>query len=249
MIIYLAGTEQCQSHIMEQILDTGLKTNMLGSFYSVRPGITKNIPRFDRFILDSGAFSFIQNSKHVDWNEYVRRYIDYIKATSTKLFFELDIDALIGYDRVKEIRRRIEREVGIQPIPVWHKRLGRAEFLRMCDEYSCVAIGGIVSREIKKDEYEYFPWFITEAHKRGAKIHGLGFTNLEGLTKYHFDSVDSTAWTSGTRFGVAYRFNGRNLERRYVYELWKGKRFKDEGIRVHNFIEWSKFCAWAEVHL
>ena len=249
MIIYLAGTGQCQNHIMEQILDTGLKTNMLGSFYSVRPGMTKNIPRFDRFMLDSGAFSFIQNNKRADWNEYVRRYIEYIKQTNTKLFFELDIDGLIGYDRVKEIRRRIEREVGIQPIPVWHKRLGVAEFLRMCDEYKYVAIGGIVSREITKPEYKYFPWFITEAHKRGAKIHGLGFTNLVGLTKYHFDSVDSSAWTGGTRFGLIYKFNGKTLERKYVYELYSNRRFKDERIRVHNFIEWSKFASWAEVHL
>ena len=249
MIIYLAGTEQCQSHIMTQMLSAGQKTNFLASFYSVRPGVTKNIPFFDRFMLDSGAFSFIQNNKRADWNEYVRRYIEYIKRTNTKLFFELDIDGLIGYDRVKEIRRRIECEVGIQPIPVWHKRLGVAEFLRMCDEYKYVAIGGIVSREIKKDEYKYFPWFITEAHKRGAKIHGLGFTNLVGLTKYHFDSVDSSAWTGGTRFGLIYKFNGKTLERKYVYELYSNRRFKDERIRVHNFIEWSKFASWAEVHL
>ena len=249
MIIYLAGTGQCQSKIMERMLETGLKANFLGSFYSVRPGATKFIKSFDRFMLDSGAFSFMQSGKHIDWDEYVRRYIEYIKTNDIELFFELDIDGLIGYDGVKEIRRRIERESGRQVIPVWHKRLGKAEFLRMCDEYNYVAVGGIVSGEIKKNEYEIFTPLITEAHKRGAKIHGLGFTFLEGLKKYHFDSVDSSAWTSGTRFGLIYMFDGATLKRRYVQELRPEKRLKDSEVRVHNFCEWSKFAAYAESKL
>ena len=222
------------------------KLNILESFYYEDDLITSLIPHLQNFMLDSGAFTFFTQGKHVDWDVYVTRYIDYIKTNNVKLFFELDIDALIGYDRVLAIRKRLIKEVGRPPIPVWHKRLGKDEFLRMCAEFPYVAIGGIVSKEIKPPEYKYFPWFIREAHKRGAKIHGLGFTNLEGLKKYHFDSVDSSGWTSGNRFGSVYKFDGRTLRK---FSKPEGTRVKARETAINNFTEWAKFSVWAETHL
>ena len=116
----------------------------------------------------------------------------------------------------------------------------------MCDEYDYVAIGGIVSQEIKRDEYKYFPWFINEAHKRGAKIHGLGFTNLKGLALYHFDSVDSSSWTTGNRFGAIYKFNGREMT---ITRKPPNTRVKARETAINNFNEWVKFCQYAETHL
>ena len=123
----------------------------------------------------------------------------------------------------------------------------KEEFLKMCDEYDYVAIGGIVSKEITQNEYPYFTWFINEAHKRGAKIHGLGFTNLKGLEKYKFDSVDSTSWTTGNRFGSVYFFNGKTVVK---YDKKQGQRLADsKAVAVHNFNEWVKFQKYAEKNL
>ncbi len=117
----------------------------------------------------------------------------------------------------------------------------------MCEDYDYVAIGGIVSGEIKKQDYRYFTWFIQQAHQRGAKIHGLGFTNLRGIEKYHFDSVDSTAWTCGNRFGLVYKFNGRTM---VSADVPAGKRIGDaRGLAIHNFNEWVKFQRYAEKYL
>lgn len=139
MILYLAG-KVCWER--EEIIPSRpADLNILESFYYVDDLITSLIPHLKHFMLDSGAFTFFTQGKHVDWDEYVSRYIDYIKANDIKLFFELDIDSLVGYDSVKEIRRRLERETGKIPIPVWHKSRGKEEFLRMCDEYDYVAIG------------------------------------------------------------------------------------------------------------
>lgn len=220
---------------------------ILESFYYCDEIVERMIPYFEKFMLDSGAFTFFSSGKHVDWNEYVTRYCEFIKKNKVELFFELDIDALTGYDKVKDIRRYIERETGKQPIPVWHKRLGKDEFIKMCDEYPYVAIGGIVSNEIKRNEYKYFPWFIDEAHKRGCKIHGLGFTNLKGLEKYHFDSVDSTAWLSGNRFGSVYQFTGKTMIK---HDKKEGQKLSDSrAVAVHNFQEWVKFQQYAKNHL
>ena len=222
--------------------------SILESFFYADGWIESLIPYLKNFMLDSGAFTFMSSHKgKVDWNDYLKRYADFINKNDVKLFYELDIDSIVGYDAVLQMRKFLETETGKKPIPVWHKSRGKEEFLKMCEEYDYVAIGGIVSKEITSQEYKYFPWFINEAHKRGAKIHGLGFTNLEGIRKYHFDSVDSTSWTTGNRFGSIYRFNGTTMEK---YDKKAGQRLADSrAVAINNFNEWIKFQKYAETNL
>lgn len=227
------------------------KPYILESFYYAdKDEIQKLMPYFGDFLLDSGAFTFMENSKiRADWDEYVERYADFIKSYRVDKFFELDIDSVVGYKEVLRLRNKLERLTGKRCIPVWHLSRGKNEFLKMCDEYSYVAIGGIVSGEIKSNQYKHFTWLINEAHKRNAKIHGLGFTNLEGLKKYHFDSVDSTAWTTGNRFGHIYKFNGKAITKVNKPEGTRVPKEKVRELAVNNFVEWCKFQQYAEIHL
>ena len=182
-----------------------------------------------------------------DWDDYVERYADFIVRNNVKKYFELDIDSVVGYDQVKKIRKRLERIAGRPSIPVWHISRGIDEYKRMCDEYDYVAIGGIVSGEIKSTKYSAFPALIAEAHKRGAKVHGLGFTALDWLSKCHFDSVDSTAWTTGNRFGFLYYFDGKTMRKK---DAPKGYRLGDSrAVALNNYTEWLKFQKYAEKHL
>ena len=224
---------------------------ILESFFYIADDMrmTKLIPVFSDFLLDSGAFTFMMGShgKQIIWEDYVERYADFINRNHIHKFFELDIDSLVGYEQVKALRSRLESLTGKQPIPVWHKSRGKDEFLRMADAYPYVALGGIVTKEWNKEEYKFFPWFISQAHKRGARIHGLGFTQLEGLKKYHFDSVDSTAWTTGNRFGYIYQFTGSSIVK---HDAPKGHRLADpRAVALINFTEWIKFQKYAEVYL
>ena len=219
----------------------------LESFYYADKRIEKYIPLMKDFLLDSGAFTFFSSGKTVNWEEYVDKYADFINRNNVKHFFELDIDKLIGYENVLKLRKRLELETGKQCIPVWHKPRGKEEFLKMCDEYKYVALGGIASKEISTQQYSVFPYLINEAHKRGAKIHGLGFTSLNGIQKYKFDTVDSTSWLSGDRFGCLYKFNGKTLEK---IPKRPGKRLKDyKQITKYNFLEWKKFQQYADKYL
>ena len=132
-------------------------------------------------------------------------------------------------------------------IPVWHKSRGKDEYLKMCEEYDYIALGGIVTKEIKQTDYKAFPYLISEAHKRNTKIHGLGFTNLQGLTKYKFDSVDSTSWLSGNRFGSIYIFDGKTMVK---HDKKPGQKLASaRQVALHNFNEWKKFQQYAEVKL
>ena len=253
MDIYLAGANLWKYPIEAGVLNAqfGKNVNILQSFYYEDPAITNLIPHLKNYMLDSGAFTFFLAGKHVDWNLYVQKYCDYINQHDVKLFFELDIDALIGYEKVKQIRKTIEQKTGKQPIPVWHQNRGKEEFVNMCKEYSYVAIGGLVGAGGQQGEYnrkywKYFSWFIETAHSYGAKIHALGFTATSALKKYHFDSVDSSAWTTGNRYGGVYKFTGNNIVRMNVPP---GKKMITSAVAIHNYCEWVKYANYAITHL
>lgn len=251
MQIFLAG---CYSRpwVFDDIKKTeqGKYPYILESFFYIDERFEKLVPLFGDFLLDSGAFTFMQNSKmDIKWEEYVERYADFINRNNIKKFFELDIDSIVGYEKVKEYRKKLERSTGKQSIPVWHNNRGKDEFVRMCEEYPYVAIGGLVggNSEYARKYWKYFPWFINTAHKNKAKIHALGFTSLDGIRQYHFDSVDSTAWTGGNRFGYIYHFNGKTMVK---IDCPKGKRLADaRKVALINYIEWIKFQKYADTHL
>lgn len=226
---------------------------ILESFYYADADTERLIPYYGDFLLDSGAFtfmggfSFTNNGQNVDFDEYVERYAAFINRNKVKKYFELDVDVCVGYEKVKEYRRKLERLTGVQPIPVWHSTRGKEDFLRCCDEYPYVALGGIVGGEWKGKAEQYIPWFISQAHKRNAKIHGLGYTKIPKLREYHFDSVDSTAWTAGNRFGIVFKFENGDIKK---YQVPAGKRLADpRKVALINYCEWIKFQKYAETHL
>lgn len=248
MKVFLAGVAPWRS---EGIYDKAISEYdpyILESFYYADSDTERLLPYFGDFLLDSGAFTFMEGKGGaVNWDDYVERYAEFVRRNKVKKYFELDIDLIVGYERVKEIRRKLETLVGWPSIPVWHSNRGVDDFRRMCDEYEYVAMGGIVGKKWKKSHEKYVPAFIKEAHNRGAKIHGLGFTRLTLLPDYHFDSVDSTAWTTGNRYGFVYYFDGKTMKK---IDAPAGHRIgASREAAVHNFTEWLKFQKYAEGHL
>ncbi len=221
--------------------------NRLESFFYITDKELEVIKHYDSFLLDSGAFTFMnQSKKKVDWDEYIERYAEFIRTYDIKLFFELDIDVIVGIKEVERLRSKLERLTNKQCIPVFHKSRGKEYWLRMIQEYNYVAIGGIVTKEIKPKEYPFFNWFLSEAKKNSCKVHGLGFTNIKGLHKYPFYSVDSTSWLSGNRFGSVYFFNNGKMNK---VEKEAEQRVKTQKVLLHNFDEWVKFTRYAEKNL
>lgn len=211
------------------------------------------LPLFGDFMLDSGAFtfmggfSFTQGKVELNWDEYVEKYAAFINRNNIEKFFELDIDSVVGYEEVLRLRAKLERLTGRQSIPVWHSTRGKDEFIKSCDVYPYVALGGIVGGEWNAKAEKYIPWFISEAHKHKAKIHGLGYTKISNLKKYHFDSVDSATWTAGNRFGHIFHFAGDTIRQIPIPE---GKRIsKPRELALINYVEWLKFQRWADTHL
>lgn len=216
------------------------RVNMLESFYYIQPWQTAIIRRLKSFMLDSGAYTFAYNPKNtgvtVDWEEYLDSYASYIVENDVRLFFELDIDPIVGYPKVEQMRARLEAKTGRRCIPVWHLERGLDDWYATCEEYDYVAIGGIADKGRTSIE-RYLPALIREAHRRGAKVHGLGYTNLGKLPHIAFDSVDSTAWLYGNRGGFLYSWDGRTMHKR---ESASNQRLKARDAARHNFIEWVR---------
>ena len=168
MRLFLAGSVSAKQYIFKNIELSKLRPYILESFYDVRNNkrAIDMLPYYGDYLLDSGAFTFMKSCVHEDWEEYVESYAEFIIKNDIHKFFELDIDSIVGYDKVKEFRYRLERLTNRACIPVFHRSRGLDEFFRLCDEYSYIGIGGIAIRHIKNSEYKYFPYFLKEAHKR-----------------------------------------------------------------------------------
>lgn len=246
MQLYIAGVPPWrESGIYDPAIDAW-RPFVLESFYYADKETERLIPKYGDFLLDSGAFTFMNSGKKLDWDEYIERYADFIVRNDVKKYFELDLDTVVGYEKTKGYRRKLEKLTNRPSIPVWHKNRGYAEYLRMCDEYGYAAIGGVVTKEIKPEQYGIFPKMIRDAHNRECKVHGLGFTALKWLPQCHFDSVDSTAWTTGNRFGYIYKFDGKTMRK---IDAPKGKRLADaKKVALINFTEWVKFQKYAINH-
>lgn len=216
----------------------------LESFITLVKKPNPHLARYKDFMLDSGAFTYLNGAKgDINWDEYIDRYADFINKYKVKNFIELDIDPIVGLKEVERLRAKLEAKVGRQSIPVWHKSRGKQYWLDMVREYDYVAIGGIVTREIKPSEYKYFHWLLAEAKKQNCKVHGLGFTNLKGLEEYDFYSVDSTTWLNGSKYGELQFFNGKTITK---IARTHDKRAIPEMISKHNFYEWVKFANYKD---
>ncbi len=165
--------------------------NVLESYYYLRKneGFMPLVKHFGSFLLDSGAYTFMAGSHKggCDWDAYVSEYADFINRFDVKLFFELDIDSVVGLAEVERLRHKLERMTGKKPIPVWHKNRGKEYFIKMCEEYPYVANRRHRNERNPRKVYETaFPWFINTAHKHKAKDSWTGVHHRRQSAKVSF---------------------------------------------------------------
>lgn len=244
--IYLAGTNG-RPWLIDDNEEGPIvnRVRLLESFYYVQDWQTENVHNFKSFLLDSGAFTFAFGSKvTVNWDKYLRDYIEYINRNDIDLFFELDIDKIVGYEKVLDYRDVLERETGKRCIPVWHLPRGKQEWLDMCSEYGYVALGGLAAREFPNQE-RVIPWFTKTAHERGCAVHGLGYTRLTRLERTGFDTVDSSAWLYGNLSAFVYRYNNDGCKMQKI-RVPDGKKLDSKAVAKHNFLQWVRLSEHME---
>lgn len=188
-----------------------MKYNLISYYYGRKnePRVQDIIANSRQILIDSGAHTF-QKGTHVDWDAYTAEYASWIQAHDCEKiigYFEMDVDNVIGYDKVLHLRSVLER-ASDKIIPVWHKNRGVSEFERMCEAYQgkIIAITGFRNEDIRDEQYIHF---LKLAWSYRCKVHCLGMTRKKVLDKVPFDFVDSSSWTQGVLYG---RLNGRKLK-------------------------------------
>lgn len=257
MKVFLSALEngaQCKARDGEKALPLAyylhnegvkFKWNLMSYFY-----IQKNQHEIANFIkkhseeilIDSGAHSFQKGAK-VDWLEYTKQYAAWIKEFDEPKvigYFEMDVDNIIGYENVLQLRKILEA-ASDKIIPVWHKNRGIDEFKRMCKDYAgkIIAITGFKNEDIQDHQYMMF---LKYAKQYGCKVHCLGMTRKKILDTVPFDYVDSSSWKQSALYG---RIDGKGKVTR---EFSKQKRevvFKENYIAgtkmaEHYYKKWSR---------
>ncbi len=194
-------------------------------------------------IIDSGAHSF-QKGKKVDWIEYTKKYAQWIRENDCEKivgYFEMDVDNIIGYEKVLELRKILE-SASNKIIPVWHKNRGIEDFKKMCEQYSgrVVAITGFKNEDILDEQYISF---LKYAHMYGCKVHCLGMTRKKVLDTVPFDYVDSSSWKQQAIYG---RIGNRKVSKEFSKQnRWKvmAESFK-QAMKMQEYYhrKWQNVC-------
>lgn len=195
-------------------------------------------------IIDSGAHSF-QFGKKVDWIEYTKQYAEFIKQfdkPNVVGYFEMDIENIIGYNKVLELRKILEA-VSDKIIPVWHPDRGINDYLEMCKKYhdKIIAIGGFRGTDIKDEQ---FIMFLKYAKKYNCKVHCLGMTRKKILDKVPFDYVDSSTWLQQVNYGNVFFGKGKFAKAKGVgkKEQYKFNYLQGMKMQEHYHKKWQKEC-------
>lgn len=237
MKVFLSGLESSEKTIVDTMIANGEKVDyILTSYYYIR----KKSGLLDKFkmianeiLVDSGAHSFQKGAK-VDWLTYTQEYASWIRQNDCQQilgFFEMDVDNIIGYERVLELRKILE-SASRKIIPVWHKNRGVDEFKKMCRQYDFASITGFKNEDIQDHQYLMF---LKYANKHNCKIHCLGMTRIQMMNKVPFYSVDSSTWKQAGNFGEFREFARGKL----IIHKRKGQ-FKTQELDAMNFKEFVK---------
>ena len=223
MKIFLSALENAEASkgeggqsIAQLLINRGVRMqwNLMSFFYIRTQQNRAELIRenTNEILIDSGTHSF-QKGKKVDWERYTDEYAAFIRRFDRPNvigYFEMDVDNVIGYDRVLSLRKRLEA-VTDKIIPVWHKNRGVDDFKAMCQHYSgkIVAVTGFKNEDIKDDQYLMF---LKYAREHGCKVHCLGMTRRKVLDKVPFDYADSSTWVQSVLFGS---IGGKKITRDY----------------------------------
>src|SRR5699024_2972198 len=108
MKIYLAGNAPWREAGIYNEAIKKYKPYILESYYYIRNNskwIIEMRPFMKDFLLDSGAFTFLNSGGKINWEQYVREYAEFINKHEVELFFEIDIDPIVRLKVFERIRR------------------------------------------------------------------------------------------------------------------------------------------------
>jgi len=253
--IYFAGAKK----FVKELQDVGVDS-VLYNYYYLKNKIGNEdfketfISPFKHILIDSGGYTFRKGGggkvKSKEFYEDLHKeYINFICKYNDDLdgFFELDVDDAIGQEPVDNWYEQW-RDIGLSPIRVWHKKQGVNRLNELVEQVDFL---GVTSRG-KNKPLSWFKMIEKKTKENNCNLHGLGVTSVKLLDKIDFDTVDSTAWNAGGRYGVFYYFDKGTIklfDKNKFSEKFKNKAFRKlprEEITKWNLIQWKKYSDYLQ---
>lgn len=158
-----------------------------------------------RVFCDSGAFTAMSMKQAIDVADYRAWLLDHHELFT--VYANLDV---IGNDRATAKNQRTLEAAGLSPLPVFHVGESWATLRRMAKAYDQVALGGMVSFKRGANVGSWIAQAFREVDGR-ARLHGFGVTRWEFMRDFAWESVDSTTWVSGDKYGAQLVWLGSRL--------------------------------------
>jgi hypothetical protein len=156
------------------------------------------MPYKPQVFADCGAFSAHTQGGSVSLDEYAQ----WIKDNKQHFTVYPNLDVI--HDPATTIRNQkyLEKEHGLNPIPVHHFGGDWRVLEAYCEKYPYIALGGMVgSKKARPDMRRWLAKAFTIAAKHDAQYHGFGQTSDHIVRDFPFYSIDSSSWLSGVRYG------------------------------------------------
>lgn len=173
-----------------------------------------------KIMLDSGAYSLhsisrasskrgssvkIKQSLDIEQlqREFYNKYIGYVKEKlkQKKLSFFVTLDYKKEQPLIYNMQHKFLKD-GLNPTPVFHGDSPIYWLHKYIDlGHKFICIGSVKRKRRSKEQMFFFDEIFNFGEKYGVKYHGLATTNLEGMIKFPWKSVDSTSWTLAASYG------------------------------------------------
>ena len=171
----------------------GRKIGLLRSFYpkpdSIKPEYCSNL------FLDSGAFSAFRKNISLD----VHSYASYLEKEGHLWEVVANLD-VIGNPIESIKNQKYLTDLKLNVIPTFHHGEDFKYLHKMMDEFSYIALGGMVFKNKWLRGWLDACWKDLKNYK--GKVHGFGLTNFDLMARYPWESVDSTTASRTGRIGV-----------------------------------------------
>lgn len=168
-----------------------------------RPDQIKKITKLNcSVVLDNGAFSYWKMSKRknlsVDWDKRWTDYYMFVWGWFDRIDWFIVPDVIEGSEQENDrLISRIPEFLKSKAVPVWHSDESIERLIRLCKQFERVAIGCCGPHETIRSK----AWFtrmhevfksVYFTHGLNVKLHGLRMLDGRALSKFPFDSADST---------------------------------------------------------
>lgn len=164
---------------------------------------------------DSGAYSAFTVGTQIGLGDYIR----WLKRWDHLINVRANLD-VIGDPAASAVHHRTLTETGLEVLPVFHLGEPWTVLEDMCEQYSYVALGGLVPYLAGDRHRAALMQWLVKAHviarKRGTALHGFGLTSAQLVKDLPFYSLDSSSYTFGCRFGLTYLWDAKALNMRSI---------------------------------